>query len=98
MIEVGVQNFALENQPHELAFAGQPKQAGVFKLLNMMGEGRSRNGLVLADIGAQHALAAGAGLLEDLVAVRVGESLGDEVQLALPELDGLLRSVPSLRR
>jgi hypothetical protein len=55
-------------------------------------QGGRGNVETFAHIAARHRGIAAGNLPENFVAVRIGEGLGDELHLAVGEIDGLLRS------
>lgn len=85
MTQVGFQYIALKLEAHALAFAGDFDKAGIFQFLDVVGKCGCGDRMPLAHIAAQDASAFRANLLQDFVAARIGESLGDEAELALGE-------------
>jgi hypothetical protein len=93
IIQVSLEHFALQREPHALAFASEFDEAGVLQLLYMVGERGGRDRLALADVGAEDALATCADLLKDLMTARIGERLSDEADLALGEAGGFWQAI-----
>ena len=85
MLQVGLENIALQRQVGKLAFADDCNETRGFQLLNMMGQGGRRHGLALAHIRAGNALVFRADLLQNLMAAWIGERLRDPAYLTLRE-------------
>src|SRR3954454_6541929 len=82
---IGVKDALWEHQAGEFALPNNQNQAGGFQFLEVVGEGSRRDGLALTKVGASGAVHFGGNLFEDLVAARVGERLGDELELLIGE-------------
>ena len=83
MGEVALQDVALQAEAGEFALAGDFDEAGGFQFLHMVGQGGGCDGLTSANIGTGGSVFAGADLLQDLMASRIGQGLRDQVNLML---------------
>ena len=90
-VEVGTQDARLGEVIHELTVLFRANEAGGFELFHVMGEGRGADVDVLAEVAAGGGAGLGAKLFEDLIAARVGEGPGDQLDLIFGELDGLFQ-------
>jgi hypothetical protein len=81
IVQIGLENFALQGQVGELAFALDRNQAGYFQFLDVMGESGSAHGLAFADIGAGGGAAFCADLFEDFQTARVCQGFGNQMEL-----------------
>ena len=80
MVQVGLQDIALQCEVGELALAGDLDEACRLQFFHVVRKRGSANGLSRADIGAGCAVTSG-DLLEYLVAARVGEGTRNQGEL-----------------
>ena len=88
-LEEGLEHARLRKVVHELAVPFRADEAGRLKLLHVMRQSSGADGDAVSDgaAGRGRFLAAG-DVLQDLVAARVGERAGDELNLILGKNDG----------
>jgi hypothetical protein len=84
-VEVGAQDVALEGEVHELPLARGLDEAGGLQLLDVVREGRGAHLLGLVESAARGDAVAGADLLEDLHAARLGQGARDARELPVGE-------------
>jgi hypothetical protein len=80
VVEVGLEDIALQCEVGELALAGDLDEARRLQFFHMMRDGGGADGLSRADVGAGYTVASG-DLLEYLVAARVGEGTRNQGEL-----------------
>ncbi len=83
MGQVALQDVALQFQAGEFAFAGDFDEARGFQFLHMVGQGGGGDRLATANIDTGGSVFAGANLLQDLMASRIGQGFRDQVNLVL---------------
>jgi hypothetical protein len=91
LLEVGVEDVALQGEAGELALALDVDEAGVLQLLDVVGEGRGADVVGGMEGAAGHGVGAGADLAQNLVATWLGEGAGDRDELPLGELRWVLQ-------
>ena len=90
-VEVGLEDLGLGEVIDEFAvFFGADEACGL-ELFHVVGEGGGGDVDAVAHAAAGGGAALGADFLEDLVAARVGEGSGDELDLVFGELYGLFQ-------
>ncbi len=87
--QVGVEDVALQAKAGKFAFAGDRDKARGFEFLHVVGQGGSGDRLALTYLGAGNGTIPGADLLQNFMASRISQGLGDEVNLVLGK--GFLR-------
>ena len=80
VVEVGLEDIALQCEVGELALAGDLDEACRLQFFHMMRDRGGADGLSRADVGAGYTVASG-DLLEYLVAARVGEGTRNQGEL-----------------
>ena len=80
VVEVSLQDIALQCEVGELALAGDLDEACRLQFFHMMRDRGGADGLSRADVGAGYTVASG-DLLEYLVAARVGEGTRNQGEL-----------------
>ena len=80
VVEVGLEDIALQCEVGELALAGDLDEARRLQFFHMMRDGGGADGLSRADVGAGYPVAS-VDLLEYLVAARVGEGTRNQGEL-----------------
>ena len=83
MGQVALQDVALQFQAGKFAFAGDFDEARGFQFLHMVGQGGGGDRLATANIDTGGSVFAGANLLQDLMASRIGQGFRDQVNLVL---------------
>lgn len=83
MVEVGFENFPLQQQPGALAFARDLDKSCSLQLFDVVGECGGRYRLTLAHIGAEDAFVFCANLLQDLVAPRISQGFRNDSYLTV---------------
>lgn len=81
MVNIGLENIALQHQMCELALAENSNQAGRFQLFDVMRKCGCCDGLATAHIRAGHSFIPCANLLQDFMAARIGQSFGNQANL-----------------
>src|ERR1700693_5986513 len=88
VVEVSLQDIALQCEVGELALARDLDEACRLQFFHMVRKRGGANGLLRADVGAGCAVAGG-DLLEYLVAARVGEGTRNQGELAVGQSNSL---------
>lgn len=82
-VEIGLENVAAKDIAHELALPPGLDQACILQLLHMVREGCRADWQGIANVSAGTGVAGSPNLLENLIATRIGQSAGNERELAV---------------
>lgn len=83
MGQVGLEDIALQFQAGKFALASDFDQSRRLQFLHMVRQGGGGDRLAAANVAAGGNVVAGANLLQNLMASRVGQCLRDQVNLLL---------------
>jgi hypothetical protein len=92
LLEVSVEDVALEDEAGELALALDVDEASVLEFLDVVGEGGGTDVVGGLQRAAGHGVGAGADLAEDLVAARFGEGACNRGELPVGQVGRILQS------